>query len=143
MVISQRPSEVDETILSQCGAYFALRSSNPSDRQHVEGTLSDGLAGLLDVLPVLRTSEAIVMGEGLSLPMRCRITLPAEEPRPRNGDPMVAKAWAAPRRQEGYDRVVVSWREQSPRAIMHPFGVERVPVEDRPTEDWWRVIWII
>lgn len=78
MVISQRPSEVDETILSQCGAYFALRSSNPSDRQHVEGTLSDGLAGLLDVLPVLRTSEAIVMGEGLSLPMRCRITLPAE-----------------------------------------------------------------
>ena len=50
MVISQRPSEVDETILSQCGTYFALRLSNPSDRQRVQGTLSDGLAGLLDVL---------------------------------------------------------------------------------------------
>lgn len=71
MVISQRPSEVDETILSQCGTYFALRLSNPSDRQRVQGTLPDGLVGLLDVLPVLRTGEAIVMGDAAKLPMRC------------------------------------------------------------------------
>ena len=135
MVVSQRPSEVDETILSQCGTYFALRLSNPSDRQRVQGTLSDGLAGLLDVLPVLRTGEAIVMGEGAKLPMRCRITLPAEEHRPRSSDPMVAEAWAAHRKSEGYDRVVVSWREQSPRAIVHPFDDERASVEDSDTED--------
>ena len=135
MVVSQRPSEVDETILSQCGTYFALRLSNPSDRQRVQGTLSDGLAGLLDVLPILRTGEAIFMGEGAKLPMRCRITLPAEEHRPRSSDPVVAEAWAAHRKSEGYDRVVVSWREQSPRAIVHPFDDERASVEDSYTED--------
>lgn len=47
MVVSQRPSEVDETILSQCGTYFALRLSNPADRARVQGTLPDGLVGLL------------------------------------------------------------------------------------------------
>ena len=135
MVISQRPSEVDETILSQCGTYFALRLSNPSDRQRVQGTLPDGLVGLLDVLPVLRTGEAIVMGEGAKLPMRCRITLPAEEHRPRSSDPKVAQAWIAPRKKEGYDRVVASWREQSSRAIVHTSDIKRVDVEDQSTED--------
>ena len=50
MVVSQRPSEVNETILSQCGTFFALRLANPSDRARVQGTLPDGLVGLLDVL---------------------------------------------------------------------------------------------
>lgn len=135
MVISQRPSEVDETILSQCGTYFALRLSNPSDRQRVQGTLPDGLSGLLDVLPVLRTGEAIVMGEGVKLPMRCRIILPAEEHRPRSSDPKVAQAWARSRIDEGYDRVVASWRAQKPRATLYPFEGERVNIEDEFTED--------
>ena len=78
MIISQRPSEVNETVLSQCGTFFALRLSNPSDRARVQGTLPDGLAGLLDVLPILRTGEAIVTGEAAKLPMRCRVTLPEE-----------------------------------------------------------------
>ena len=62
MVVSQRPSDVDETVLSQCGTFFALRLSNPEDRARVRGTLPDGLVGLLDVLPILRTGEAIVTG---------------------------------------------------------------------------------
>ena len=49
MVVSQRPSEVNETVLSQCGTFFALRLSNPSDRLRVQGTLPDGLVGLLDI----------------------------------------------------------------------------------------------
>lgn len=135
MVISQRPSEVDETILSQCGTYFALRLSNPTDRQRVQGTLPDGLMGLLDVLPVLRTGEAIVMGEAAKLPMRCRITLPAEEQRPRSGDPKVAREWSLPRRNEGYDRVVASWRAQRPRAVATPVQIEREEVTDESRED--------
>ena len=66
MVVSQRPSEVNETVLSQCGTFFALRLSNPDDRGRVKGTLPDGIAGLLDALPVLRTGEAIVTGEAAS-----------------------------------------------------------------------------
>ena len=134
MVISQRPSEVDETILSQCGTYFALRLSNPSDRARVKGTLPDGLVSLLDVLPVLRTGEAIVMGEAAKLPMRCRVTLPAEEHRPKSSDPKVARQWSQKRRPEGYDRVVASWRAQKPRAVTRALDIKRQEVDDN-TDD--------
>lgn len=135
MVISQRPSEVDETILSQCGTYFALRLSNPTDRQRVQGTLPDGLVSLLDVLPVLRTGEAIIMGEAAKLPMRCRITLPSEENRPSSGDPNVVTKWALPRRKEGYERVVASWRAQNSRAIARAVEISRENVVDESTDD--------
>ena len=125
MVISQRPSEVNETILSQCGTYFALRLSNPSDRSRVEGTIPDGLVNLLDVLPVLRTGEAIVMGEAVKLPMRCRVTLPAKEHRPKSIDPEVAAQWSLPRRDESYDRVIAAWRAQSPRAVIQNLNIQR------------------
>ncbi|MCB2226719.1 MAG: ATP-binding protein [Desulfarculaceae bacterium] len=134
MIISQRPSEVDETILSQCGTYFALRLSNPADRARVQGTLPDGLVSLLDVLPVLRTGEAIIMGESAKLPMRCRITLPAEEHRPKSTDPKVSQQWEIPRRKEGYERVVASWRAQRPRAVVHDLSIERQPVTDETDE---------
>lgn len=135
MVVSQRPSEVDETILSQCGTFFALRLSNPGDRDRVKGTLPDALVTLLDVLPVLRTGEAIIMGESAKLPMRCRITLPQEDLRPRSTDPEVSEKWALPRRTEGYDRVVASWRAQSPRAVVHDPKIKRELLEDTDQED--------
>ena len=130
MVVSQRPSEVNETILSQCGTFFALRLSNPSDRARVQGTLPDGLVGLLDVLPILRTGEAIVTGEAAKLPMRCRVTLPAKELRPRSEDPNVSANWGMARREEGYERVVASWRAQSPLAVAIDLKITRTPVED-------------
>lgn len=133
MVVSQRPSEVNETILSQCGTFFALRLSNPSDRERVKGTLPDGLVGLLDVLPILRTGEAIVTGEAAKLPMRCRVTLPAKEHRPRSEDPAVSVNWGMARRQEGYERVVASWRAQSPLAVTVETDIKRTPVEDEST----------
>lgn len=135
MIISQRPSEVNETVLSQCGTFFALRLSNPSDRARVQGTLPDGLASLLDVLPVLRTGEAIITGEAAKLPMRCRIAFPAAEHRPRSQDPAVSNKWALNRRSEGYDRVVASWRAQRPRAVVRDVQINRVPVEDQSTEE--------
>lgn len=135
MVISQRPSEVDETILSQCGTFFALRLANPTDRERVRGTLPDGLVALLDILPVLRTGEAIIMGEAAKLPMRCRITLPAEDRRPQSTDPKVSVQWSLPRKAEGYDRVVASWRAQRPRAVVKDLAITREPVEDSSKDD--------
>lgn len=135
MVISQRPSEVNETILSQCGTFFALRLSNPTDRARVQGTLPDGLVSLLDVLPILRTGEAIVTGEAAKLPMRCRVTLPAKEYRPRSEDPQVSKTWRLQRREESYQRVMVSWRAQSPFAVAEDLNIDRVNVEDNSTEE--------
>ena len=130
MIVSQRPSEVNETILSQCGTFFALRLSNPADRARVQGTLPDGLAGLLDVLPILRTGEAVVTGEAAKLPMRCRVTLPASEFRPRSEDPAVSAKWRLQRREEGYQRVVASWRAQRPRAVIEELEINLQPVKD-------------
>ena len=76
MIVSQRPSEVDETILSQCGTFIALRLSNAADRSKVQGALPDNLSGIVESLPVLRTGEAIITGEAARLPLRCRIALP-------------------------------------------------------------------
>lgn len=130
MLISQRPSEVDETVLSQCGTLMALRLTNPSDRNRVRGALPDNLAGLMDLLPVLRTGEAIIAGEAARLPVRCRVTLPADEHRPRSMDPQVTKAWATKRKAEGYDRVVASWRAQRPTAVARQINIEREPADD-------------
>ncbi len=135
MIVSQRPSEVNETVLSQCGTFFAMRLSNPSDRQRVQGTLPDGLAGLLDVLPILRTGEAIVTGEAAKLPMRCRVTLPVKEHRPCSEDPKVSDNWKLPKRPEGYERVAASWRAQSPLAVTKDLEIERIPVEDNPGQE--------
>lgn len=132
MVVSQRPAEVDETILSQCGTIMALRLSNPEDRARVKGALPDNLGGLMDLLPVLRTGEAIVAGEAARLPVRCRVTLPAPEHRPKSSDPKVSEAWATKRIAEGYDRVVASWRAQRTFAVTRDLGIVRVPVEDTP-----------
>ena len=134
MVVSQRPSEVNETVLSQCGTFFALRLSNPADRARVRGTLPDALAGLLDLLPVLRTGETIVTGEAAKLPMRCRVTLPAKEHRPRSEDPEVSAEWSLRRRDEGYDRVVAAWRAQRPLAVVENLQIDRVVVEDKGSE---------
>ena len=130
MVVSQRPAEVDETVLSQCGTIIALRLSNPADRSRVKGTLPDNLAGLMDLLPVLRTGEAIIAGEAARLPVRCRITLPAVEHQPRSSDPKVSQAWATRRVAEGYDRVMASWRAQSTRAVANKVEIHRTPTDE-------------
>ena len=65
MIVSQRPSEIDPTILSQCGTIFAMRLANDVDKGHVTNAASDNLKGLFDMLPILRTGEAIIVGEAV------------------------------------------------------------------------------
>jgi DNA helicase HerA-like ATPase len=132
MIISQRPAEIDETVLSQCGTVIALRLSNPVDRARVKGALPDNLSGLMDLLPVLRTGEAIITGEAARLPVRCRVTLPVEEHQPKSRDPKVSEAWAFRRRAESYDRVVASWRAQRTTALAVPVKIKReqIPPEE-------------
>ncbi len=132
MVVSQRPSEVDESILSQCGTFIALRLSNPKDRAQIQGTVPDNLEGLMDMLPVLRTGEAIITGEAARLPMRVRIALPAESRRPDSEDPDVVSRWQLPRLREDYEQVVAAWRAQSPRTVKRRAKIVRKPVVDKP-----------
>lgn len=130
MVVSQRPAEVDETVLSQCGTVIALRLSNPVDRARVKGTLPDNLSGLMDLLPVLRTGEAIVTGEAARLPVRCRFTLPDQKHQPKSSDPQVTAAWSTRRTAEGYDRVVAAWRSQKTTAVVNEIAIPRTTIKD-------------
>lgn len=89
MIVSQRPAEINATILSQCGTFFAMRLSNATDRSHVTSALSDNLEGLTSMLPVLRTGEAIILGEAVGLPMRTMIQAPPKDRRPDSQDPLI------------------------------------------------------
>ncbi len=130
MIVSQRPSEVDDTILSQCGTFFALRMTNSRDRGRVQSTLPENLGSMMDMLPVLRTGEAIVTGEAATLPLRCRISLPNEQHRPRSADPEVSSRWRQNRRDENYEKVVESWRAQSTLAKSLDTDIQRMPVNN-------------
>lgn len=126
MIVSQRPAEIDPTILSQCGTFFALRLSNSTDRSHVTGTLSDNLEGLTNMLPILRTGEAIVLGEAVNMPMRASIQAPPKDRRPDSQDPLVCDVhmpeesqspggWNIPLNTDAsYDDFVRVWRQQNP-----------------------------
>lgn len=128
MLVSQRPSEIDPTILSQCGTLFAMRLANETDRGQIAGAASDNLKGLFEMLPILRTGEAIVVGEAVSLPIRTLIDPPEKHRRPDSEDPRIvvrgdpAKdgyegegGWAVPRHTEDYTIVLTQWRRQNPR----------------------------
>jgi DNA helicase HerA-like ATPase len=112
MIISQRPSEIDETILSQCGTLFSLRINNATDRSRVKSAMADGLSGIIDALPILRTGEAIVTGEAAKLPMRFRFRVPQEGQFPDSKDPKVAEKWSKEKTNSDFDMLVKCWRLQ-------------------------------
>ena len=80
LVVSQRPSDVSTTILSQCNNVIALRLTNGSDQATVKKMMPENLESLLDVLPIMDIGEALVVGDAVLLPSRIRITEPVEKP---------------------------------------------------------------
>ena len=120
MVVSQRPSEIDPTILSQCGTTIALRLTNSNDRGIIANTVSDNLSNLVNMLPILKTGETIIVGEAVKMPMRAIITFPDKENRPDSNDPIVASdekgkgGWnnALDITDEEYQNIVKAWRLQ-------------------------------
>ena len=127
MIVSQRPSEINSTILSQCGTLFAMRLANATDRSHITGSLSDNLEGLTNMLPILRTGEAIIIGEAVKIPMRTIIEAPPKNKRPDSQDPIIydeipsefsqnTGGWGIFLEEEPkYDELVEAWRAQNPK----------------------------
>ena len=80
LVVSQRPSDVSPTILSQCNNIMSLRLTNSTDQATVKRLMPESLAGLMDTLPILDIGEALVVGDAVLLPSRIRINPPNEKP---------------------------------------------------------------
>lgn len=110
LLVSQRPSELDPTVLSQCGTTIALRMTNSQDRGHVKSFIQDDLSDIISLLPSLRTGEGLILGEAVHIPSRVRFD-PAVRAA-KNADPNVTKAWRKPLpSNEHYKTVVSLWRK--------------------------------
>lgn len=112
VVISQRPSELSETILAQVGTFIALRLTNSSDQSIVKSMAPDNMNSLINLLPSLRIGEAVIVGEAINIPSRVR--LPLQSPRPDSSDPRLVTAWAKEYDSvhDDYKAVVKKIREQ-------------------------------
>jgi DNA helicase HerA-like ATPase len=112
-LVSQRPSELAETILSQCNTIIALRMSNEQDQNFVQRALPDAVRSLVDVLPTLRAQEALIVGEGTAVPVRVRFSDLPEERRPHSADVPFAMLWKEDKADNAYVLDIVRrWRHQ-------------------------------
>ncbi len=93
LLVSQRPSEVEATVLSQCNSWIVLRVTNDSDREHVKAILPDSMAGLTKMLSGLRRQEAIFVGQAAMLPSRIMIRDLAVDQLPKSNDIDFDKGW--------------------------------------------------
>ena len=113
-IVSQRPAELDATILSQCSTIFSMRLANERDQQILRAGISDAAGSLLEFMPTMGTGEAITFGEGVALPTRIKFDiLPAEE-WPQSNTASVTGSWAKVMPSDGFlGEIVNRWRAQS------------------------------
>jgi len=116
MLVTQRPSEIDSAVLSQCGSLIALRITNSADRAKVTAAVPDDLGGLVEQLPSLRTGEGIFLGEVMPIPSRVRVRKAKQKP--VGDDPKLPEVWQVAERPDGalYSRALANWRAQSTSA---------------------------
>ncbi|NWG72570.1 MAG: DUF87 domain-containing protein [Parvularculaceae bacterium] len=112
-IVSQRPTELDPTILSQCNTIFAMRLANQADQDALRAAIPDASTSLLNCLPSLGLGEAIAVGEGVPLPTRIRFDALHRELVPRSLTASFTDGWSVDVEDSGFiDRIVEQWRAQ-------------------------------
>jgi uncharacterized protein len=112
-LISQRPSDLSESVLSQCGTIISLRMNNDRDQAYVRNAMPEGARGFLDSLPALRNHECIICGEGVAIPIRVRIDDLEASKRPASDDPEFSMSWnESVSDPKMVSRVIRRWRSQ-------------------------------
>ena len=110
-LITQRPSDLAEGVLSQCGTIVAMRLNNERDQACVRAAMPEGARGFLDAIPALRNRECIVCGEGVAIPIRVRFDDLEPEKRPASSDPSFAALWRETGDEAGIiQRTIKRWR---------------------------------
>ena len=130
-IISQRPSELEQTMLSQCSTIFSMRLSNEVDQQFVRAAVPDGAAELLTFLPSLGTAETMVFGEAVNMPMRVMLSTLEAEYRPHSSSAKFTEVWAeGEKTQQFIKQVFENWRH---RSLMAPQVVDANAAVEKPT----------
>lgn len=110
MVVSQRPSEVSETIFSQCNNFIVLKLTNINDQNCIKNLLPDNNASLVDVLPTLAAGECLVVGDAVPLPAVVKMEMP--DPIPNSSNVNVYDEWNKDWIDIVFDEVVKRWRKE-------------------------------
>ena len=110
-VVSQRPTELSETMLSQCSSFICLRITNPDDQNYVRGLVPEAEGDLTDILTSLGRGEALVLGEAAPLPTRVQIYKP--DPEPKSNDVDYFTSWREGPDDLDVDEIVNRWRTQN------------------------------
>ena len=111
MVVSQRPSEVSDTIFSQCSNYIALRLTNSSDQNYIKSLLPDLSSGIGDILPNLVQGEFLAVGSAMLMPSVGRFKLPNPEPQSRSVKYL--EEWNSSWKEIDFDQVITRWRDKA------------------------------
>ncbi len=131
MIVSQRPSELSETVLSQCNNMVVMRMNNPDDQAYVRKVVSDQFGSLIRMLPILRPGEAFVIGDAVLMPLRTLIDLPARLP--RSGDVDFVSHWSKGTPDADVLKILEHWWRQDRRLLNAPAeSVVPMPVLDAP-----------
>jgi len=112
-LITQRPSDLAEGVLSQCGTIISMRLNNDRDQAFVKAAMPEGARGFLDSIPALRNRECIICGEGVAIPIRVALDTLEETRRPASSDPSFSELWQESGGEEDIlGRTITRWRNQ-------------------------------
>jgi uncharacterized protein len=124
-IITQRPAELDPTILSQCNTVFSLRLTNERDQEILKAGISDAAASLLEFMPTMGAGEAITFGEGVALPTRIKFDLLPAHELPRSNTASFTANWAKDLPDDTFLHEIVNrWRSQSHNPDATNYSVE-------------------
>ena len=113
-LVTQRPSDLAEGVLSQCGTIISMRLNNERDQAFVKAAMPEGARGFLDSIPALRNRECIICGEGVAIPIRVAFDTLEEAKRPASDDPSFIELWnQAGGEEDQVERIVARWRNNS------------------------------
>lgn len=118
MIVSQRPSEISETVLSQCNSMILMRMNNPDDQEYAARVVSDQFRSLINLLPSLKPGEGFIIGDSVLMPMRTLIDLPPKTPQSANMD--FFGLWASGGNGCDVDRIIDRWWRQERAAYVVP-----------------------
>ncbi|HZK10950.1 MAG TPA: ATP-binding protein [Atribacterota bacterium] len=109
-IISQRPSEISETIFSQCNTFIAMRLTNPDDQNYVKRLLPDSMGNITDTLPSLKTGEALLIGESIEMPCIVKID-ECEKDKPSSNDIKYIEIWQEQWKNVNFEKIIEEWKK--------------------------------
>ncbi|MGE3832377.1 MAG: DUF87 domain-containing protein [Parvibaculaceae bacterium] len=134
-IVTQRPAELDPTILSQCSTIFSFRLTNEKDQEILRAGISDAAASLLEFMSTMGTGDAITFGEGVALPTRIKFDMLPTHAWPRSNTASFTQNWARDMPDDTFlVEVVNRWRQQSYNPINTDYAAEPAAAPEPPPQ---------